>query len=95
MSECPPVKTEAELEADVDYMIDAIYNEIKSDKLPMSVHEVNMRVREILKKRGMISTKKGGSRSSRKSKKSKSIRKSRRNKSSRKRNKKSTRRRRR
>ena len=83
MSEFPPKKTEAELEADVDYMIDVIYEEITSGKLPMSVGEVNRRVREILTKRGMI---KGGSRSSRKS-----SRKSRRNK----RNKKSTRRRRR
>ena len=80
MSECPPKKTEAELEADVDYMIDAIYNEIKSGKLPMSVDEVNRRVREILKKRGMI---KGGSRSSRKS--SRKSRRSRRNKSTRRR----------
>ena len=84
MSECPPVKTEAELEADVDYMLNTIMDDIKSGKLPMSVDEVNKRVREILKKRGMI---KGGSRSSRKS----SRKSSRRNK----RNKKSTRRRRR
>ena len=80
MSECPPKKTEAELEADVDYMIDVIYEEITSGKLPMSTDEVNRRVREILTKRGMI---KGGSRTRSK--------KSRRNKKS----KKSTRRRRR
>jgi len=65
MSECPPKKTEAELEADVDYMLDTIMADIKSGKLPMSVAEVNMRVREILKKRGMwVSNeeKKGGAR---------------------------------
>jgi hypothetical protein len=82
MSECPPTKTEAELEADVDYMLDTIMADIKSGKLPMSSDEVKARVIEILKKRGML---KGGRRS-RKSR-------TRRNKSSRK--KRSTRRRRR
>lgn len=61
--ECPPTKTEAELEADVDYMLDAIMADIKSGKLPMSSDAVKERVMEILKKRGML---KGGARSSRK-----------------------------
>ena len=78
--ECPPKKTEAELEADVDYMLDAIMADIKSGKIPMTSDAVKQRVMEILKKRGML---KGG-RSSRK-------RRSRRSKSSRK--KRSTRRR--
>ena len=82
MSECPPKKTEAELEADVDYMLDAIAADIKTGKLTMTSDAVKQRVMEILKKRGML---KGG-RSSRK-------RRSRRSKSSRK--KRSTRRRRR
>jgi hypothetical protein len=82
MSECPPKKTEAELEADVDYMLDAIAADIKSGAVAMSPDAVKQRVMEILKKRGML---KGG-RSSRK-------RRSRRSKSSRK--KRSTRRRRR
>ena len=86
MSECPPKKSEAELEADVDYMLDAIAADIKSGKLSMTSDAVKKRVMEILKKRGML---KGGA-SSRKSKKS---RRSRRSKSSR--NKRSTRRRRR
>lgn len=80
MSECPPKKTEAELEADVDYMLDAIAADIKSGAVAMSPDAVKQRVMEILKKRGML---KGG-RSSRK-------RRSRRSKSSRK--KRSTRRR--
>ena len=82
MSECPPKKTEAELEADVDYMIDTIYREIKSGAVAMSPDAVKQRVVDILKKRGML---KGGARSTRK-------RRSRRSKSSRK--KRSTRRRR-
>jgi len=82
MSECPPTKTEAELEADVDYMLDTIMADIKSSKL-MTSDDVKQRVTEILKKRGMW---KGGARRSRK-------RRSRRSKSSR--NKRSTRRRRR
>jgi len=86
MSECPPKKTEAELEADVDYMLDAIAADIKSGKLTMSSDDVKKRVIEILKKRGML---KGGRRRSRKSG-------TRRSKSSRnKRKKRSTRRRRR
>lgn len=85
MSECPPKKTEAELEADVDYMLDTIMNDIKSGKISMTSDEVKARVIEILKKRGML---KGGA-SSRKSKRSTR----RRSKSSRK--KRSTRRRRR
>jgi hypothetical protein len=80
MSESPKM-SEAELEADVDYMIDTMYKEITSGKLPMSPDAVKQRVIEILKKRGML---KGGSRS--RSKKSRSTRR---------RNKKSTRRRRR
>jgi hypothetical protein len=80
MSDSPPKKSEAELEADVDYMIDTIMAEIQSGKLPMSSDEVKKRVVEILKKRGML---KGGASKSR----------TRRNKSSRK--KRSTRRRRR
>ena len=83
MSECPPKKTEAELEADVDYMLDAIAADIKSGAVAMSPDAVKQRVMEILKKRGML---KGGARSRRK-------RRSRRSKSSRK--KRSTRRRRR
>jgi hypothetical protein len=82
MSECPPKKTEAELEADVDYMLDAIAADIKTGKLTMSSDAVKQRVMEILKKRGML---KGGRRSTRK-------RRTRRSKSSRK--KRSTRRRR-
>ena len=82
MSECPPKKTEAELEADVDYMLDAIMDDIKSGAVAMSPDAVKQRVMEILKKRGML---KGGRRS-RKSR-------TRRNKSSRKNR--STRRRRR
>ena len=76
MSECPPTKTEAELEADVDYMLDTIMADIKSGKLPMSSDEVKARVIEILKKRGMW---KGGARRSRKSgtRRSKSSRKKR------------------
>jgi len=81
MSECPPKKSEAELEADVDYMIDQMAAEIKSGKLPMSPDAVKQRVVEILKKRGML---KGGS--SKKSKKSsRKRRRSRRNKSTRRR----------
>ena len=83
MSECPPNKTEAELEADVDYMLDTIMDDIKSGKISMSSDAVKQRVMEILKKRGML---KGGA--SKKSRKSRS----RRSKSSRK--KRSTRRRR-
>ena len=84
MSECPPKKTEAELEADVDYMLDAIMDDIKSGAVAMSPDAVKQRVMEILKKRGML---KGGA-----SKKSRT----RRNKSSRnKKKKRSTRRRRR
>lgn len=63
MSECPPTKTEAELEADVDYMLDAIMADIKSGQIPMSSAAVKERVMEILKKRGML---KGGARSRRK-----------------------------
>ena len=86
MSECPPKKTEAELEADVDYMLDAIAADIKSGNLTMTSDAVKQRVMEILKKRGML---KGGKRRSRKSG-------TRRNKSSRNnRKKRSTRRRRR
>ena len=89
MSECPPKKTEAELEADVDYMLDAISDDIKSGNLTMTSDAVKQRVMEILKKRGML---KGGA-----SKKSRrKSRRSRRSKSSRnKKNKRSTRRRRR
>jgi hypothetical protein len=61
--ECPPKKTEAELEADVDYMLDAIMADIKSGKIPMTSDAVKERVMEILKKRGML---KGGARSRRK-----------------------------
>jgi hypothetical protein len=57
MSECPPNKSEAELEADVDYMIDTIYKEIKSGAVAMSPDAVKQRVVDILKKRGML---KGG-----------------------------------
>ena len=64
MSECPPKKTEAELEADVDYMLDAIAADIKSGAVAMSPDAVKQRVMEILKKRGML---KGGRRRSRKS----------------------------
>jgi len=85
MSECPPQKTEAELEADVDYMLDAIADDIKSGNLTMTSDAVKQRVMEILKKRGML---KGGA-----SKKSRRKRRSRRSKSSRK--KRSTKRRRR
>lgn len=60
MSECPPKKTEAELEADVDYMLDAIAADIKSGAVVMSPDAVKQRVIEILKKRGML---KGGKRS--------------------------------
>ena len=60
MSECPPKKTEAELEADVDYMLDAIAADIKTGKLTMTSDAVKQRVMEILKKRGML---KGGRRS--------------------------------
>ena len=85
MSECPPKKTEAELEADVDYMLDSIAADIKSGKLTMTSDAVKQRVMEILKKRGML---KGGA-----SKKSR--RKSRTRRSSRRRgSKRSTRRRR-
>ncbi len=85
MSECPPKKTEAELEADVDYMLDAIAADIKSGNLTMNSDAVKQRVVEILKKRGML---KGGA-----SKKSR--RKSRTRRSSRRRgSKRSTRRRR-
>lgn len=63
MSECPPKKTEAELEADVDYMLDAIAADIKTGKLTMTSDAVKQRVMEILKKRGML---KGGARSRRK-----------------------------
>jgi hypothetical protein len=85
MSECPPKKTEAELEADVDYMLDAIAADIKSGAVAMSPDAVKQRVMEILKKRGML---KGGRRS-RKSKKSSSKRRTRRSRK----NKRSTRRR--
>ena len=85
MSECPPKKTEAELEADVDYMLDAIAADIKTGKLTMTSDAVKQRVMEILKKRGML---KGGA-SKKRSRKSRT----RRSKSSRK--KRSTRRRRR
>ena len=64
MSECPPKKSEAELEADVDYMLDAIAADIKSGAVAMSPDAVKQRVMEILKKRGML---KGGGRRSRKS----------------------------
>jgi hypothetical protein len=57
MSGCPPKKTEAELEADVDYMLDAIMVDIKSGAVAMSPDAVKQRVMEILKKRGML---KGG-----------------------------------
>jgi hypothetical protein len=88
MSECPPKKTEAELEADVDYMLDAIASDIKSGNLTMTSDAVKQRVMEILKKRGML---KGGSRTRSK----KSRRKSRTRRSSRRRgSKRSTRRRR-
>lgn len=87
MSECPPKKSEAELEADVDYMLDAIAADIKSGKLTMTSDAVKQRVMDILKKRGML---KGGA-----SKKSSRKSRTRRNKSSRnKKNKKGTRRRR-
>lgn len=59
MSECPPEKTEAELEADVDYMLDTIMSDIKSGELRMSPDAVKQRVMEILRARGML---KGGSR---------------------------------
>lgn len=85
MSECPPKKTEAELEADVDYMLDTIMDDIKSGKLQMTSDEVKQRVMEILKKRGML---KGGA-SSRKSRRSRRSKRSRNKK-----NKRSTRRRR-
>jgi len=88
MSECPPKKSEAELEADVDYMLDAIAGDIKSGKLTMTSDAVKQRVMEILKKRGML---KGGSRTRSSRKSSRKSRRSRRNKSSRRR---STRRRR-
>jgi len=79
MSECPPKKTEAELEADVDYMLDAIAADIKSGAVAMSPDAVKQRVMEILKKRGML---KGGAskksrRKSRRSRRSKSSRKKR------------------
>jgi hypothetical protein len=57
MSECPPKKSEAELEADVDYMLDTIAADIKSGNLTMTSDAVKQRVVEILKKRGML---KGG-----------------------------------
>ena len=60
MSECPPKKTEAELEADVDYMLDAIAADIKSGAVAMSPDAVKQRVLEILRARGML---KGGRRS--------------------------------
>ena len=90
MSEaCPPKKTEAELEADVDYMLDAIMADIKSGNLTMTSDAVKQRVMEILKKRGML--KGGASKKSRRTRRSRS----RRSKSSRnKKNKRSTRRRR-
>ena len=40
MSECPPKKSEAELEADVDYMLDTIMDDIKSGKLSMSSRNI-------------------------------------------------------
>ena len=88
MSECPPKKSEAELEADVDYMLDTIMDDIKSGKISMTSDEVKGRVIEILKKRGML---KGGSRSKKSTKKRNKKSSSRRSS----RNKKSTRRRRR
>ena len=78
--ECPPKKTEAELEADVDYMLDAIMADIKSGKIPMTSDAVKERVMEILKKRGML---KGGSRT--RSKKSTRRRSSRKKRSTRRR----------
>ena len=51
MSECPPEKTEAELEADVDYMLDTIMSDIKSGELRMSPDAVKQRVLEILRAR--------------------------------------------
>ncbi len=82
MSECPPKKTEAELEADVDYMLDSIAADIKSGKLTMTSDAVKQRVMEILKKRGML---KGGAskksrtrRNKRSSKKKRSTRRRRR-----------------
>lgn len=80
MSECPPKKTEAELEADVDYMLDAIMADIKSGELRMSPDAVKQRVMEILKDRGML---KGGSRT--RSKKSRRARNKRSRKSTRRR----------
>ena len=81
--ECPPKKTEAELEADVDYMLDAIMADIKSGKIPMTSDAVKERVMEILKKRGMLkggakSRRKRRSRRSSKNKKSRSTRRRRR-----------------
>jgi hypothetical protein len=72
MSECPPKKTEAELEADVDYMLDAIAADIKSGNLTMTSDAVKQRVMEILKKRGML--KGGASKKNRRSRRSKSSR---------------------
>jgi hypothetical protein len=79
MSECPPKKTEAELEADVDYMLDAIAADIKTGKLTMTSDAVKQRVMEILKKRGMLkggrrSRKSGTRRNKRSSKKKRSTR---------------------
>jgi len=74
MSECPPKKSEAELEADVDYMLDTIAADIKSGNLSMTSDAVKQRVMEILKKRGML---KGG-RSKKRSNKSRTRRSSRR-----------------
>jgi hypothetical protein len=68
MSECPPKKSEAELEADVDYMLDAIAADIKTGKLTMTSDAVKQRVMEILKKRGML--KGGRSKKSRRSRRS-------------------------
>ena len=83
MSECPPKKTEAELEADVDYMLDAIAADIKTGKLTMTSDAVKQRVMEILKKRGMLkggrrSRKSGTRRNKRSSKKKRSTRRRRR-----------------
>ena len=83
MSECPPKKTEAELEADVDYMLDAIAADIKSGAVAMSPDAVKQRVMEILKKRGMLkggrrSRKSGTRRNKRSSKKKRSTRRRRR-----------------
>ncbi len=80
MSECPPKKSEAELEADVDYMLDTIAADIKSGKISMTSDDVKQRVMEILKKRGMLkggASKKRSRKSSRTRRNKKSKRKTR------------------